>query len=115
MFSKKIKTSLEEQNHSKESDYEEYMTIQCGGCNTILFLLRTTTEHINYGETFVLDENFPKHSDRFEEFNFLREEDQEELPTAISDLYQEVKSAFHGNASILAGIGLRTLVEAICL
>jgi hypothetical protein len=55
---------------SRETDYEDFMVIECGGCKTISFLHRMTTEHARHGETFLFDENFPKHSDRFLEYNF---------------------------------------------
>jgi hypothetical protein len=45
----------------------------------------------------------------------LKEEDQDELPAQISRLYDQIKKAFDGDANILAGMGLRALVEAICL
>jgi len=114
LFSKKLKTD-EKENIGIETGYEDYMVIECGGCKTNSFLYRITSVHSEHGETFLLDENFPKHSDRWGEFNFLKEEDQDSLPRQIYDLYEEIKMAFENDSNVLAGIGLRTLVEAICL
>ena len=37
------------------------------------------------------------------------------MPKLLNDLYEEVEGAFKENSNILAGVGLRMLVEALCL
>lgn len=104
------------ENSSMYETHTDYMTIQCGGCEQLSFLIRHiggvfATEDEEYGH---FDENYP--SDEYElNIPMLSEEEQRHLPPLISQLYTEVESAFMEEANILAGVGLRMLVEAICL
>lgn len=93
-----------------------YCVIQCLGCSDVSFLhvekhtgrLRadTATFYFNYPETDYSS---------IDEYDFLIEDDWGKLPRTIADLYSEIQDAFAFDSAILAGIGLRTLVEAICL
>lgn len=119
LFSKRINYSDDEVPKKKNAagkEYDDYMTIQCDGCNEISFLLRRHRDYfanennsINY-----FDDNFP--SNEFDsDVNLLDINEQEQLPRILYDLYQEVESAFNQSSNILAGVGLRMLVEAMCL
>lgn len=109
------KTSNGNEKVETEENFTEYMILECGGCKTISFLIRETTEHVSFGETYCYDRNYPKKIDSYEEYKFLRDEDHEQLPVKIYELYNEVRVAFENEVSVLAGLGLRTIIEAICL
>lgn len=115
LFSKKVK----EANPYEEDDIEyfEYMVIECAGCGTVSFLRRQPIEDPQEnGKIIFIEDHYPQDIlNHYPEFNFLRDEDQYELPNALYDLYEEVKNAFESDSNILAGVGLRTLVEAMCL
>ncbi len=91
---------------------EWYCVTQCAGCDTHYFVLRTffpgpgKDKKLHY-----YDMHFPSEG---ESFNFISFEDEAELPLMVSSLYKEVKATFNSGSPVLAGIGLRTLVEAIC-
>jgi hypothetical protein len=93
-----------------------YMMVQCGGCKTISFLIRASDPTPFSDEPEYEDHNYPVEPDQLNiTYNFLREKDQENLPIKLYELYEEVKSTFRTESNIMAGIGLRMLVEAICL
>ncbi len=93
------------------------MTIECGGYKAASFLLCERGEDYDEpGKMAYIDSHFPNDYEEFySEFNFIKDEDQEELPTIIYNLTEEIKTAFENDSCILAGMGLRTLVEAMCL
>ncbi len=104
------------ENSPSYKESESYMVVQCAGCEQPSFLLRTigtqfATEDEEIGH---FDENFP---DRYYDTDFplLSEEEQLRLPTLLRNLYGEVEAAFESESNILAGVGLRMLVEGICL
>lgn len=93
----------------------EYMVIQCTSCNTISFLERVTfVEPNEFGQPpMIIESHYPDYSDTG--YNFLNEEELHCLPKTLATLYDEVVSVFKSNSEILSGIGLRMLVEAICI
>lgn len=96
--------------------YEEYMVVQCLGCNTISFLLRLSGKNFideELGRNY-LDINFPER-EYDNEIPLLNFHDQRKLPRQLIKLYEEVEIAFENDANMLAGIGLRMLIEAACL
>ena len=100
---------------SETTEDTNYMTIQCAGCNTISFVKRMTVKD-NKDENdshFSIDENYPETNGEF--YNFLTDDEKRMLPKLLYKLYDEVISAFDTDSEILAGLGLRTLVEAICI
>lgn len=100
-----------DENYSSD---ERYITLQCGGCQSISFLIRS--ENPDADEDFpFFDSNFSTKTTAIPDFNFLRDDDQDELPSKTYELYNEVKDAFNKGLNILAGMGLRMLVESICL
>lgn len=94
----------------------EYMLLQCKGCNAISFLIRENklTPTKGKGKNYH-DENFPEHDQLHEDGGFLTKEEKRTLPKKILALYEEVQLAFVSEANMLAGVGLRMLIEAICL
>ncbi len=115
LFSKKVKHI--DQFDESDIDIFDFMTIECMGCKTVSFLRRQHIEDPEVeGKMAFVDDHYPiDYSNFYDEFNFLNGEDQQELPNDLYSLYEEVKNAFENGSNILAGIGLRTLVEAMCL
>lgn len=119
---------------SNEETYPEYLeknefidvtaknsfnVICCLGCDTYSFL--RTTSYSN-----MLDDNnkplvlaFPYPDEEFESNEyaelFLQKKEVNTLPPIVKALYNEVAVAFEHRTSILAGMGLRSLIEALCL
>ena len=93
----------------------EYMVIQCSNCHNISFLERTIFLEPNEPRhpLTIIEMNYPGPSEP--DFNFLNEYELHDLPKCLERLYQEVIAAFKNEAEILSGLGLRTLVEAICI
>jgi len=96
--------------------YKDYMAVQCCGCNELSFLIRNLDMSNSgiYNGLDYFDENFP--SNEYElDVSTLNEDEVEVLPKILRQLYEEVEGAFFEESAILAGVGLRMLVEAICL
>lgn len=91
------------------------MTLQCGGCKSLPFLIRSEDPSAFDEEFPYFDINFSSKSSEIPDFNFLRKEAYDELPDKINKLYAQVKSSLLSGVNILAGTGLRMLVESICL
>lgn len=95
-------------------EYNEYYIVKCLGCDHTGFLNRYWEENEVEGEEMEpLEDNYP--SDPMSFYDFLKEEDQDELPRLIYDMYEELKMALIQELDIMAGIGLRMTVEATCL
>jgi hypothetical protein len=92
------------------SKYQDFMIVQCAGCDTVSFLDRT---YDKTGKSF--DYQYPEPDWYVNEELFLPDEEFDQLPKMIRDLYLEVQDAFEAESKILAGIGLRTLIEAVCI
>ena len=84
----------------------DYKIVQCAGCDNVSFIheLPAVDFYVQYPE------QVKKHRGLF-----LERTELPKLPNSVLPLYQEVMIAFKNNAPILSGIGLRALVEAICL
>lgn len=118
---KKVVPSLTDEGPYGDPEKEifEYMLLQCKGCNAVSFLIRQktlATSENTAEEVEFYDQNFPE-PDLFDDDDngFLVEEDRKKLPKKVLALYEEVEFAFEEEANMLAGVGLRMLVESICL
>jgi hypothetical protein len=89
---------------------EEFSVVECMGCNSISFL--QTIKLSKKSKTIQV--NYPDDG-RLAHYSFLPEAHVRVFPKKILSLYDEVISAFESDSSILSGIGLRALVEAICI
>jgi len=118
LFSKKISSTYEEDDKksSRVKNYEEYLVVKCQGCNTVSFAIRLSGDHfIDQENGFnYIDLNFPDQENN-SDIMLLAFEERQKLPRQISKLYDEVQTVFTQDANILAGVGLRMLIEAICL
>ncbi|SJZ60563.1 DUF4145 domain-containing protein [Sediminibacterium ginsengisoli] len=94
----------------------DYMILECGGCETVSLCkreylydaLEDEPEYIDYNS--LTSEGF-----EVEDFTFLRADDQEMLPNKIYELYEEIRTQFITNSALMAGVGLRMIIEAVCL
>lgn len=101
-----------------------YMIIRCMGCDAVSFMLynKTSSEgNIDFPDDFNKEDEegisfltlYPEVD--VDNLNKFIENDLHRLPKQINELYEELKYAFENESRVLAGIGLRTLVEAICI
>ena len=118
LFKKRITTCDDsvKENSAFYKSHTDYMTIQCKGCDEISFLIREISAMFadEYSEVGYFDENFPNNVYDIDVV-LLSEEERATLPKVLRNLYGEVEGAFREESNILAGIGLRMLVEGICL
>lgn len=103
-----------------ESEYEYrmdtiYQIVQCCGCHTVSF--RRVVR--DYESAYPIDDNrwnVPEDISCFP--SILRGhhelEDVLDLPDTVRDIYTQSIQAIKDNSNILAGIGLRATIEAIC-
>lgn len=93
----------------------EYWVIQCKGCKTLSFCHRSTTsEDLEYDEEGDLVPSitvklYPSRlaSRKMPSWTF-------ELPHSVYRIYEETHSALCNNELLLAGVGIRAIVEAVC-
>lgn len=117
-------------SHKEKSEYpyddieweHEYFIVQCLGCDTIAFVSEYGDESMidldpygdnrHFTEVIVYPEE-PKveKKSRYEPHKPL---DFKESPEAIQIMYSQIVSAFNMQSYLLAGVGLRMLVEGIC-
>ncbi|MDZ4329117.1 MAG: DUF4145 domain-containing protein [Flavobacterium sp.] len=110
LYKKEVRPKTEK---GKSHDGKEWWCVtQCAGCNSLHFVLRIFFNNPEENNRLVhYDSFFP---DNPENPNFISGSDLAELPSMIFKLYYEVMHAFDSESPVLAGVGLRTLVEAIC-
>lgn len=107
-----------------QAEYElyknnEYCIAECLGCNNISFM------HIRWGDDDESkDENgdpikimshFVEDDRWLEDYQFLNEEELDDLPAMIFYMYEELQGALQREMRVLAGVGMRMLIEAVCL
>lgn len=103
----------------EEMEGEANKMIICLGCESVSFLVVHLDSYMEKQEEgrdpVLLTFQYPPAKYRFDSFPMLQDEEQEYLPRMLYELYPEIISAFENDSAVLAGIGLRTLVEAICI
>jgi hypothetical protein len=97
-------------------DEDSFQIVQCLGCDDISFRkVYTNSENIDgdpdTGETW-LDADITIYPSRIVGRNKLRQV--EFLPWQVARIYDETHAALCSKQPILAGIGIRALVEAVC-
>jgi iron only hydrogenase large subunit-like protein len=105
-------------------DYEEadiqgmelYETLSCRGCEELCFRLTTSnSEYIDYdrnGERYY-PETEMIYPNRLMGRAPIKE--QYSLPEKVRVIYKETHEAISSKLNILAGVGIRALIEAVCL
>ena len=99
--------------HDEESGIHwgaEYQTVQCRGCETVSFVTRTwNSEDTDHGGQPLFSVTlYPSRTIRkpIESYYYL--------PDTVRWVYQETLTALSNTAPILAAIGIRAVVEAVC-
>ncbi|GAA4339794.1 hypothetical protein GCM10023184_37150 [Flaviaesturariibacter amylovorans] len=115
LYVKPVKSSIAEDDEEL-SVQDEYMTLQCMGCDHVSFLVRHGFPQTNDDaeERDYYDVSYPE-TKYFAHIRLLDGEERMALPRLLDDLYAQLEIAFQHEACTLAGIGLRLMVEAICL
>jgi hypothetical protein len=111
-----VVTKRELEYHDENNGYgewESYQIIQCLGCETFSFR-HTSSQSSNIDpdtDDFAVDEKIYPNRDRDREpiENYYL------FPSIIKTIYIETLKAFNNNAIILATIGLRSIIESICI
>lgn len=96
--------------------WESYMVVVCQGCRTVSFCVESAcSEDVDYdpdtGEAFLPKsyQLYPSRAAGRPEMDSIHE-----VPFGICSVYRETRSALCSNQPILAGIGIRAIVEAVC-
>lgn len=115
----KVLFSVESQDYYKEPDiyyFYEYQIIICLGCKNISFRSNWKCSDDGYDYTGDFEPAEINHEDLYPSRIAGRKElkNKYSLPSEIYKIYKETHSALCGGMSILAGVGIRILVEAIC-
>ena len=120
LFSKRVVTNFSDivdESLPTQRGTSTYMIVQCKGCDEVSFLLRLSGEvyRDEKGDEDYIDLNFPDDRPRAKSDSaYLSFQEQDCLPRQLAVLYEQLESAFLNEANILAGIGLRILIEAVC-
>ena len=109
---------LSEHSESHREDYQcdiSYQVVECLGCNTKSFrevFYDLQSAYPTHDEGWVIPEDvtfYPKVIEGHKEIN-----DFWDIPTIVNTIYKEVLKALRDDSKILAGLGLRAAVEAVC-
>jgi hypothetical protein len=117
----KVVLSVDHSGEEHDGDFvfywdAHYQIIQCQGCKTISFRKTSSNsedyEPISYDEYehVVYEDLYPS---RIEGRKGL-EKEAHYLPSKVQRIYSETLQALNSKSPILAGIGLRALVETVC-
>jgi hypothetical protein len=101
--------------HNSIQYWVTHQVIQCQGCETISFRKASTnTEDYDYvdAETTEYNESIELFPGRNEGRSVIK--DVYLLPTNVQRIYEETIKAMNNEQPVLAGIGIRALVETIC-
>jgi len=89
---------------------DEYKTLECRGCGTISLATESWNSEETYddGSPIIRRTLFPSRTVR------KPMESHYYLPTKVRNVYEETLTALSNRAPILAAIGIRAVVEAVC-
>lgn len=110
-----IVISEKKEGSSGDEDYswgKIHRFTQCAGCDAFTYSIESWTESDWNYETEEMDttwESYPQPPTLYQTMD-----GEEILPEKIRLIYNETIGAIHANLSLLAGIGLRALVEGVC-
>jgi hypothetical protein len=105
----------ETRGSSSDDDYnwtEIHYFLKCCGCDTLSYAVATTTEDDwdpRTGEHYASWKNYPAGNAARTEMD-----DWHNFPPKIAAVYKEIIGAMNAQPPVLAGIGLRGLIEGIC-
>ena len=98
--------------YSQNSEQEQFVwqVIECQGCKTMSLVENIYRRPDSEQDFLTQTAYYPSRKKRFA----LSLEEIHSLPILIRNIYTELKDAFGSDLLILAGAGLRTLLEAVC-
>lgn len=93
-------------------DKSTFQIIQCGGCDEISFrkLYNDISMQQHFDEDTTYQELYPQRGAHSRPIKTYRG-----LPFQINTIYRETIDTFNGNLRILCAVGVRAIVEAICV
>lgn len=113
-----VLTDVEESDATFDGDiqwWNSYKTVQCLGCKTVSYCHEhSNTEDFDHDEdgqmvAAVTRKLYPSRIAGRGEMDGSRE-----LPHGLYRVYRETHSAISNNLAVLAGVGIRAIVEAVC-
>ncbi len=93
---------------------EEYQTVQCRGCETISFIKTHGNSEDVYWNSSRLESNVYLSIYPDPEKGRETVKDEHLLPGDLRRIYAETVKAFNATQPVLAGIGIRAIVETVC-
>jgi hypothetical protein len=113
----KILLSLDTSGEERERDWEfywnaHYQIIQCQGCKSVSFRRTSSnSEDFDPHEGYIMREDlFPSRIEGRRGIN----DGVMYLPSKVQRIYNETLQALNSKSPVLAGIGLRALLETVC-
>lgn len=93
-------------------DNTKYQIIQCMGCDTISFrqLYNDISMQQHYEEDTTTQYLYPKRGTYSKKVKPYRN-----VPTDIRNVYLETIDAYNNNLTLLSGVGVRAIIEGICI
>lgn len=110
----------EAENSYSDEDYDYYSQqtfrlVRCLGCDNVSFNLEQTgSEYIRYNR-YNEEEVYSEFVSYPEQEGTIHPIESWDIPAVISVIYKESLTAFNNRCYLLATLGLRSTVEAICL
>lgn len=109
-----LKEEIRNSNNEEDGWWEDstFQIIQCGGCDEISFrkLYNDVSMQQRYDEDTTIQELYPQRGAHSRPIKTYRG-----LPFQIRIIYREIIDAFNSNLTLLCSIGVRAIVEAICV
>ena len=96
--------------------WEEYQIVECKGCRTLTFRKANRNTENTYFDKHSGSEELSESVELFPSRQVGRAEIEGawQLPAPIQRIYAETLSALRATLPVLAGIGIRALVESVC-
>lgn len=109
-----LKEEIRKYSNPEDGWWEEtnYQIIQCAGCEEITFrkLYNDISWQSGSDEDTTSQDLFPQRNAQSRPLNNYRG-----LPNKIYAIYKETIDSFNGQLSLLSSVGVRAIIEAICL
>ena len=102
---------------SESSDYKEFQVVQCCGCENISFRQSYVAVDAATFDYDINDYYIPESVNCYPKTiqNYHNTVDENQLPDILYEIYLETKSSIANDNSLLAGAGLRAIIDAICI
>src|SRR5271170_6610460 len=111
-----IMVFVDSEDESDDGDirvWDSYLTVQCRGCRTVSFCVESScTEDFDPEDPDALLVRKTLFPSRIVGRTPLR--DLQHLSHELSKVYEETREALIQNLAVLAGIGIRAIVETVC-